>query len=68
MGTKIITDELKILKFPDIYWEEMTREDIVRTILEKKEDIEKEFTNNEYLKIDLTNKEIVGFKNTNKLG
>lgn len=64
----VIDDELKVVELPETNWKEASKEDIVRTILEKKEEITKTFTNDEYLKIDLTNGEIVGFKSTAKLG
>lgn len=67
----MITDKLKVLKVQEMKgWVPSydMREEVARVILDKQEDIENTFKNDEYLKIDLTNAEIVGLKSHAKLG
>jgi len=67
----MITDKLKILKIEEIKEKiDLTnmREEVTRIILDKKQIIENTFVEDEYLKIDLTNAEIIGLKSHAKLG
>ncbi len=66
----MIEDKLKVLPLSDIghIKPEDTREDVTRLILDRKTEIENYFTDNEYLKIDLTNGEILGLKSHGMLG
>jgi hypothetical protein len=66
----MIADKLKVLELGDIkkIRKESAREDVTRLIMDGQKDIEATFTDNEYLKIDLTNGEIVGLKSHAMLG
>lgn len=66
----MIEDKLNVLALGGIghIKQENMREDVARLILDHKAAIENNFTNNEYLKIDLTNGEILGLKSHGMLG
>ena len=67
----MIADKLKALKIKDITpmaFSDDMREKAVRMILDNEEAIKNTFKDNEYLKIDLTNEEILGLKSHAKLG
>lgn len=62
----LINDPIVTMEFP--IDENADRDAIARAILENREKIESTFSNNEFLKIDMTRKEIIGIKSTAKLG
>lgn len=67
----MIADKLKVLEVREIKrWVPSydMREEVARVLLDKQEAIESTFKDDEYLKIDLTNAEIVGLKSHAKLG
>jgi len=66
----MIADKLNVLELGEIkeIQKKSTREDVTRLILDRQEDIEATFTENEYLKIDLTHSEILGLKSHSMLG
>jgi hypothetical protein len=66
----VIADKLKVLALSEIkeIKKESAREDATSLIILRKWDIEATFTENEYLKIDFTNGEILGLKSHAMLG
>ncbi len=65
----MINDELKILEVPNIKGrEKLERDEVVRILFEQRKNIEEKFTENECIKMDLTNGEIIGLKSTAKFG
>ena len=64
----MINDSLKVLELPSLSVGNVSREDAVRILFEKRKDIEEFFIENEYIKLDITNREIIGLKSTAKLG
>lgn len=65
----MINDQLKVL---DVSMSDGlnsdTRNNVVRTLLDKRDVIESVFHDDEYLKMDLTHGEIIGLKSTAKIG
>jgi len=70
----MIQDNIKILSLQSEVFEnikkdgEPSREEIIRFLLDYQKQIEEVFCKNEYVKLDLTNGEMVGLKSTAKLG
>lgn len=66
----MIADKLKVLKLGEIkeIKKESAREDVKSLMILRKWDIDATFTENEYLKIDFTNGEILGLKSHAMLG
>jgi hypothetical protein len=62
----MVYDELVVMDFP--LGEKIDRNAVVRALLDRKEDIENTFKNNEYLKLDLTHQELVGIKSSASIG
>ncbi len=59
-------DTLIVMPFPFI-GENTDRTAVTKALLENRADIESTFKNDEYLKLDLTHKEIIGYKSTQGL-
>lgn len=64
----LINDPLVVMEFPLSGGEEADKTSVFRALLERKEDIENTFKNDEYLKLNLTNQELIGIKSTAYLG
>lgn len=62
----MINDKLKVLEVAEIkdLTTPITRGNVVRILFEKKDELHNTFTDNEYLKLDMTNGEFVGLKST----
>jgi|SRR6266404_5767450 len=60
----LVKDTLVVMPFPMENMEKFDRTATVKALLDRKADIESTFKNNEYIKLDLTNQELVGIKNT----
>lgn len=64
----MITDEIKVLELPSIKsLKTIKRDDVVRMLFEKRQEIEETFSENEFLKLDLTNCEIIGLKSKSEI-
>lgn len=71
MGSKmkdLIKDPIITMNFPLKKGVYTDRDMIVKEILEKKSEILETYKNNEYLKLDMTQGEIIGMKSTLKFG
>lgn len=66
--SEIINDPLVVLEFPIPEGEQATRDDIVGALIARRTLVESVFTNDEYLKLDLTHQEIIGIKSTATVG
>lgn len=71
----MINDQLKVLPLPSVHTLEKiprnirdVRNDAVRQLLDNETIIKDTFSNDEYLKMDLTRGEIIGLKSTSKMG
>lgn len=64
----LINDPLVVMDFPIMGGAEANRNDVVRALLERRENIESTFKNDEFLKLDLTHQELVGIKSTAQIG
>lgn len=64
----MIKDQLVVMAFPISNGEEADRNEIVKALLERKNDVKNTFANDEFLMIDLTHQELVGMKSTLTLG
>ena len=64
----IVKDSLVIMDFPIPGGEAANKGDIIKSIIDRKEDVEKIFFNNEYLKLDLTHQQLLGLKSTSSVG
>jgi hypothetical protein len=65
----LVNDELKVLNIPGRSgMKPLTRDDVVRILFDMRSEIEATFTQNEYLKMDLTHGEIIGLKSTAEYG
>jgi len=64
----LINDPLVVMEFPIMGGAEANRNDVVRALLERRENIENTFKNDEFLKLDLTHQELVGIKSTAQIG
>ncbi len=63
-----VNDPLVVMEFPIMGGENADRNTVVRALLERRPIIESTFTNDEYLKLDLTRQEIIGLKSTAYVG
>ncbi len=66
---EMINDELKILDVPNIKGKDkIGRDEVVKILFEQRKNIEETFKENECIKMDLTNGEIIGLKSTAEFG
>lgn len=62
----MFNEQLVVMDFP--IGEKVDRDTIVRSLLDRRSDIENTFKNDEYLKLDLTHQEILGVKSSSYMG
>lgn len=62
-----IKDKVVEMDFP-VEGDGKDRDAIVRALLERKEEVQKTFSNNEFIKLDLTNQQLLGIKSTANIG
>ncbi len=69
MRKDLINDKLIVMELENIKeLNPANKNEVVRTILDKQEEIKSVFSNNEYIKMDLTLGEIIGLKSTATIG
>jgi hypothetical protein len=64
----MIKDDLKVLEVPELKEGDFNRNKVAKMLLNKQKEIEEFFDNDEYIKLDMTNMEIIGLKSTSVFG